>query len=204
MENLPKGRHGSGGFFGGFLRWIFLVAKCKRKIRRKNSPENPPAENKNLPAHNLPEIHQPGPKIRRKSYQQIRLSNLQVHAELFFRLRKLLLEASSEHGFWDTLWLLSGHGRGSHTEMPLQSLSCCWLEGQGLLRSLPVNTFLITPCSFVLFSRTEGRRCCSDLDNSPTSDMQRINHSSKDLCSHIISCIAPISHGFVSVCRCSF
>ena len=46
VENLPKDRHGSGGF----LRWIFavdfLVAKCKRKIRRKNPPENPPAENK--------------------------------------------------------------------------------------------------------------------------------------------------------------
>ena len=46
VEDLPKDRHGSGGFCGGFLRWIFLVAKCKRKIRRKNPPENPPAENK--------------------------------------------------------------------------------------------------------------------------------------------------------------
>ena len=42
VENLPKDCHGSGGFCGGFLRWIFLVAK----IRRKNPPENPPAENK--------------------------------------------------------------------------------------------------------------------------------------------------------------
>ena len=75
VENLPKDRHGSGGF----LRWIFLVAKCKRKIRRKiRQPKT-----KNPPAHDPPEIRQPGPKIRRKTYQQIRLSNLQVHARLF-------------------------------------------------------------------------------------------------------------------------
>ena len=43
-----------------------------------------------------------------------------------FDWKGLLLEASSEHGFWDTRWLPSGHGRGSHAEMHLQSLSCCW------------------------------------------------------------------------------
>ena len=40
VENLPKDRHGSGGFRGGFFR------KMQKKNRRKNPPENPPAENK--------------------------------------------------------------------------------------------------------------------------------------------------------------
>ena len=64
----------------------------------------------------------------------------------FFDWEGLLLEASSERGFWDTLWLTSAHGRGSHAEMfhaemHLQSLSCCWWEGQGLLRTIPDNIF---------------------------------------------------------------
>ena len=121
----------------GFLRWIFWSQKYKeksaekirRKIRNKKSasarpPRNPPAR----------------PKIRHKTYQQIRLSNLQVHAR-FFRLRRIALGASSEDEFWDTVWLPSGHGRGSHVEMHLQSLSCCCWDGQGLLRTLPDNTF---------------------------------------------------------------
>ena len=45
VENLPKDRHGSGGFCSGIFAVDFLVAKCKRKIHRKNLPENPPAEN---------------------------------------------------------------------------------------------------------------------------------------------------------------
>ena len=83
VENLPRGRHGSGGFSVDFCGGFF-----GRKMQTKNPPKNPPAENKkNPPAH---EIHQPVPKIRRKTYQQIRLSNLQVHAG-FFRLRRLAL-----------------------------------------------------------------------------------------------------------------
>ena len=80
VENLPKNRHGSGGFCGGLFRWIFWVAKYQRKIRRKNPPEK---KTKNPQAHDPPEIRQPRQKIRRKTYQQIRLSNLQVHAGFF-------------------------------------------------------------------------------------------------------------------------
>ena len=141
VENLPKDRHGNGGFCGGFLQLIFLVAKYKRK--KKNPPKKSASRKQKIRRRPPPpEIRQPGPKIRRKTYQQIRLSNLQqVHAG-FFRLRRIALGgASSEHGFWDTLWLPSGHGRGSHVEMHLQSLSCCWWDGQGLLRTLPDNTY---------------------------------------------------------------
>ena len=67
VENLPKGRHGSDGFFE-----IFAVEFC-HKMQKENPPkkstENPPAETKNPPAHNPPEIHQPGPKMHRKTYQ---------------------------------------------------------------------------------------------------------------------------------------
>ena len=54
VENLPKGRHGSGGFLGE--RWICLVttktfagrsASQKQKIRWPPTPKNPP---QNLPA----------------------------------------------------------------------------------------------------------------------------------------------------------
>ena len=136
VENLPKDRHGSGGFCGGFFG-----RKLQKKNRPKDPPENPPAENKKSASARPPEIRQPGPKIRRKTCQQIRLSSLQAHAG-FFRLRRIALGGASEHGFWDTLWLPSGHGRGSHAEMHLQSLCCCcWWDGQGLLRTLPNNTF---------------------------------------------------------------
>ena len=56
------------------MRWIFLVAKYKRKIRRKNPPENPPAENKKSAGARPPQNPPARPKIHRKTYQQIRLS----------------------------------------------------------------------------------------------------------------------------------
>ena len=124
-------------FCGGFL-----VTKCKRRIRRKNRPENPPAEKKNPPAHDPPEIRLAGPKIRRKNYQQIRLSNLQVHAG-FFRLRRFAL------GGVFRAWIL-GHSLAAFwawLRLPrwnapaIKSLSCCWWDGQGLLHTLPDNTF---------------------------------------------------------------
>ena len=41
VENLPKDRHASGGFCGGFL-----VAKYKKEKSQKKPLENPPAETK--------------------------------------------------------------------------------------------------------------------------------------------------------------
>ena len=88
VENLPKGRHGSGGFFGGFLRWIFGHKIQKKnpaeKIRRKIRQPKTKIRRRTTP----PKSNQPGPKIRRKTYQQIRLSNLQVHAG-FFSIEKV-------------------------------------------------------------------------------------------------------------------
>ena len=118
----------------------FLGHTYKRRIRGKNPSENPPAENKNSadarsprnpparpknPPQNLPTNPSPKPSSTRG---------------FFSDWEGLLLEASSEHGFWDNHWLLSGHGWGSHAEMHLQPLSCCWWEGQGLLHTLPDNT----------------------------------------------------------------
>ena len=60
------------------FRWIFWGRIFSRKI------QNPPKKSAGKSAS------QRGPKIRRKTYQQIRLSNLQVHAG-FFRLRRLAL-----------------------------------------------------------------------------------------------------------------
>ena len=97
VEKYLKDLHRSGGFCGGFLRWIFFVAKYKRKIRQKiRQPKT-----KNPPAHDPPKTRQPGPKIRSKTYQQIRLSNLQVHAR-FFRLSRIA------HGGVFRAWIL-GH-----------------------------------------------------------------------------------------------
>ena len=129
--NLPKDSRGGGGFFGGFLWWIFghktqkIAEKIRQKIRQPKA--------KNPAAHDPPKIHQPGPKIHRKTYQQIRLSNLQVHTGLLSIEKLCSWRRLQSVGLWDTLWLPSGHGRGSHAEMHLQSLSCCWWEGQGLL-----------------------------------------------------------------------
>ena len=77
VENLPKDRHGSDGFCGGFL-----VAKYKRKIRRKNPPENPPAENtksagarppRNPPARpkNLPQNLSTNPPVKPPSTRPV-------------------------------------------------------------------------------------------------------------------------------------
>ena len=118
VENLSKGRHGSGGFFGGF--WV-------RKMQKKNPPKNSgkirQPKTKNPLAHDRPKIHQPGPTTHRKTYQQIPIKP--PNTRWFFDLEGSLLEVSSEHGRWDTLCLPSGHGRGSHAEMHLQSLSWC-------------------------------------------------------------------------------
>ena len=63
-----------GGFFG---------RKMQKKNPPKNPPENPPTENKKSTGARPPEIRQPNPIICCKTYQQIRLSNIQVHAGLF-------------------------------------------------------------------------------------------------------------------------
>ena len=45
------------------------------------------------------------------------------------------------HGFSDTLWLCSAHGRRSHAETHLQSLSCCWWGGTRLAAPFADNIF---------------------------------------------------------------
>ena len=121
----------------------FLVAKHTKNAPNKNRRKIRQPKTENPPAHESPEIRQPGPNIRRKTYQQICLSNLQVHAG-FLRLRRFALwrRASSDHGFWDTLWVPSGHGRGSHVEMHLQSVSCCWW-GRDKVCCAPFQTTLL-------------------------------------------------------------
>ena len=76
------------------LRWIFAVDFWSQNAK-KNPPQKSAAKirrkkTKNPPAHDPPEIRLAGPKIRRKTYQQIRLSSLQVHA-WFLRLRRFTL-----------------------------------------------------------------------------------------------------------------
>ena len=89
-----------------------------------------------------PEIHQPCPKIRHKNFQQIRLSNLQVHA------RHFLIEKFCSWGRFQRTDSRTLFGcvllmvEASHAETHLQSLSCCWWEGQGLLRPFQ-TTFLV-------------------------------------------------------------
>ena len=59
-------------FCGGFVWSQNAKEKSAEEIRRKvRQPKT-----KNPPAHDPPEIRQPGPRIRRKTYQQIRLSQL--------------------------------------------------------------------------------------------------------------------------------
>ena len=141
-KKLPKDRHGSGGFFGGFLRWIFWSQNAKEKSAEKNPPENPPAENKKSAGARPPRNPPAGPKIRRKTCQQIRLSNFQVHAELF-RFRRSLLEASSEHGFWESLWLPSGHGQGPHIEKKCTCNPSAAAGGRDKVCCAPFQTTLL-------------------------------------------------------------
>ena len=60
-----------------------LVTKCKEKSADKIRRKICQPKTKNPPAHEPPEIRQPGSKTSCKTYQQIRLSNLQVHAGFF-------------------------------------------------------------------------------------------------------------------------
>ena len=140
VENLPKDRHGSGGFCGGFLRWIFWSQNAKEKSAKKSAGKSASRKQKirrrTTPPKSASQAQKSAAKPTNKSACQT-----SKYTPGFFDGEVLLSEASSEHGFWDTLWLPSGHGRGSHVEMHLQSLSCCWWDGQGLLRTLPDNTF---------------------------------------------------------------
>ena len=140
---------------GFSLRWkicqktaMEVVDFCGGFFGRKIQKENPPKKSAGKSASRKP-------KIRRRTTPPKSASQTQKTAAKptnksacqtskctsgFFDWEGLLLEASSEHGFWDTFWLPSGHGQGSHVEMHLQSLSCCWWDGQSLLRTLPDNT----------------------------------------------------------------
>ena len=134
-----KGRHGSGGLFGGFLQWIFWSQNAEEKPVKKSTRNSTSRKHKirrrTTPPKSANQAQKSAAKPTNKSACQT------SKCTVFFDWAGLLLEASSEHGFWDTLWLPSGHGRGSHAEMHLQSFGCCWWEGQGLLRTLPENTF---------------------------------------------------------------
>ena len=139
VENLPKDRHGNGGFCGGFLLWFFWSQNAKEKsaekIRRKIRQPKKKICRRTTHLKSASQAEKSAAKPTNKSACQT-----SKYTPGFFDGEGLLSEASSEHGFWDTLWLPSGLGRGSHVEMHLQSLSCCWWDGQGLLRTLPDNT----------------------------------------------------------------
>ena len=144
VENLPKYHHGSGGFFGGFWRWIVLVANSR--VQKQNPPKKSAGKSTSqkhkIPlAHDPPEIRQPGPKIRRKTYQKIPPVKPPSTPRAFFQLRRFALGGVFRAWILGHSLAASGHGLGSHAEMHLQSRSCCWWEGHGLLRTLPDNTF---------------------------------------------------------------
>ena len=67
----------SVGVCGGCFDTMYK-GKSTEKIRRRI--RQPKTKNRRC---DDPEIHQPCPKIRHKNFQQIRLSNLQVHARYF-------------------------------------------------------------------------------------------------------------------------
>ena len=83
VENPAKRPPWKWWIFRWILRWIFWSQNTKEKSAEKIRRKIRQPKTKNPPAHNPPEIRQPGPKIRRKINQQIRLSNLQVHAGFF-------------------------------------------------------------------------------------------------------------------------
>ena len=145
MENLPKDRHGSGGFSGGLLRWIFWSQNTEEKSAEKIRQKIRHPKTKNPPAHDPPRNPPARPKNPPQNLPTNPPVNLQVHAG-FFRLRRLVLGGVFRawilgNSLAAEVWLPSGHGQGSHVEMHLQSLSCCWWDGQGLLCTLPDNTF---------------------------------------------------------------
>ena len=114
------------------LWWIFAVfwsQNAKEKSSEKIRGKICQPKTENPPAHDPPEIHQSGPKIRRKTYHQIGLSNLHVHARLF---------SIEKACFWRRLQSMdSGTLFGcllrmvelDHAEMHLQSLSCSGVGG---------------------------------------------------------------------------
>ena len=81
VENLPKGRHGSGGFCGGFF---------DHKIQKKNPPENPLAENKNFAGAQPPKSNS---EVRKSAAKPTNRSACQTSKDTpgFFRLRMFAL-----------------------------------------------------------------------------------------------------------------
>ena len=86
VENLPKDRHGSGGF----LRWIFWSQNTKEKSTEKIRRKIRQPKTKNPPAHDPPKSASQAQKSAAKPTNKSSLSNLQVHAG-FFRLRRIAL-----------------------------------------------------------------------------------------------------------------
>ena len=87
VETLPKDRHGSGGFCGGFLRWSFWSQNPKEEPAEKSAGKSASRKQKIRRRTTPPEIRHPGPRIRRKTYQQIRPSTSK-HTPGFSRLRR--------------------------------------------------------------------------------------------------------------------
>ena len=135
FASLAKGRHGSGGFFGGFLRWIFRSQSTKEKFCQKHPLANPPLKTINPPEHNPPKTTSWTKKSAAKSTNK---SGRQTFKRTPGCLRLRRFAPGSVFRAWISWHFLlpSGHGRGCLAEMHLRSLSCCWWQGQGLLRTL--------------------------------------------------------------------
>ena len=85
--NLPrKTPWKCGGFCGGFLRWIFLVAKSKRKIRRKICQP----KTKNPPAHDPPKSASQAQKSAAKPTNKS-VCQTSKYTPGFLRLRRIAL-----------------------------------------------------------------------------------------------------------------
>ena len=137
FDSLVWGCHGSGGLFGGFLRWIFI----QKEYPPKKLPKNLPPENKKsigTPAgpENLPQNLPTNPVVTAPS------------ASRFFVIEKVCswrrVGSMDSGALLATLWAWS---RLPCWKMHLRSLSCCWWQGQGLLRTLSDAT-TSQRCSF--------------------------------------------------------
>ena len=95
VENLPKGRHGSGEYYfslAGFLRWMFWSRNAKgktsaEKIRRKiRQPKT-----KDLPAHDPPKSTSQPQKSAAKPTNKSTCQSSRYTPGSFFLLRRLAL-----------------------------------------------------------------------------------------------------------------
>ena len=114
VENLPRDRHGSDGFWGGFFR----SQNAKEKSGKKKSAGKSASRKQNPPAHDPPPPEKAASQAQKSAAKRTNKSTCQTskYTPGFFRLRRIALESGKKKPI--NINILGGTVSGTNRNRP--------------------------------------------------------------------------------------